>query len=208
MAELEAGGGQDDFAYTRDILLGDAATIAKLVTLCVKELQGQPEVMNRVVGMLTSCVEKGISVLTLRGLGLGEDANLSLDEGFDAVDDPPLERLVPALAHLATHGQLQHGAVGVSTDTALRRADGLPRQIVSPTDYSWRCSLTHTLRLSLSRATLLTLSYAILSASSSRKTYILARWMRKTGIWTNPWRTCSVICTMSMVSHRSATTGK
>lgn len=142
MAEPGAGGVQDDFAYTRDILLGDAATIAKLVTLCVKELQGQPEVMNRVVGMLTSCVEKGISVLSLRGSELGEDAKLSSDEGFDDVDDPPRERLVPALVHLATHGQMQHGAVGVSNDTVLRRADGLPKQIVSPPDFSRPRSLT------------------------------------------------------------------
>ena len=133
MAELGAGGGQGDLDVRHELEVGDAAAVGQLIGLCASKLQGEPQLLASVMTLLTSFINHDVSAVSLHDSGLLEDcARLAREEGFEDIDDVPLDRLIPALANLVNKSKASgESAVKALTDNS-KRQDGLRKRIVRP----------------------------------------------------------------------------
>ena len=138
MAELGAGGGQSDLHQQHELDVGDAGVVGQLMALCASKIQGQPQLLSSVLQMLTSVINDGVQSITLEDFELTADAGGALpnDNELPDVNELPLEKLVPALTTLVA--KVKQKKVQTSSLSNVqppadpsRRADGLPKQIVS-----------------------------------------------------------------------------
>jgi hypothetical protein len=135
-AELGTGGGHGDLGQQHELEVWDPAIVAQLIGLCATKLHDQKQLLTKVIEMLTSGMQGGISYIGLDNFKLLLEADESrLDGDVDDVpDEVALEKLVMALARMVTKSSISGGKdtrrTSASSKTARVRADGLPSQIV------------------------------------------------------------------------------
>lgn len=136
MAELGAGGGHGDLDQVHELETWDASQVGQLIALCASKLQGQPQLLASVMELLTGFINDQTSSISLAGSGLVDDCMRAAEaDGFQNVDELPLDRLVPALVKLVAKSKQKTAAKSpFSKPQAAKsgRSDGLPKQIVRP----------------------------------------------------------------------------
>ncbi|KAK3115676.1 hypothetical protein LTR53_004739 [Teratosphaeriaceae sp. CCFEE 6253] len=134
IAELGAGGGHGDLSSRHSLELHDVAAVGQLMALCVSKLQAQPQLLASVMELLSGFISGQVSSVSLDGLGFVEDGTRVADgDDFVRVDDLPMDRLVPALAKLVTKAKIKKSETPLrSSKTAVKRPDGLAKQITFP----------------------------------------------------------------------------
>ena len=148
MAELGAGGGQGDLNQQHELEVGDDQVVAQLMALCVETMQSQPKALSGVLEELATITKNHIRSISLDGNALAADGTEKSSEGLDdldALDDLPLERLIPALTKAVEKLKMKQAspknARSVrSANVGSKTADGLPKQITFP--YSRHSSYT------------------------------------------------------------------
>lgn len=138
MAELGAGGGQGDLNQQHELEVSNAEVVGQLMALCASKLQGQTKMLSGVLQMLTSVIDDRKQSIVLHDFLSEIKFPLpdSQEDKVEDMDDMPLEKLVPALARLVTKMKLKktqtndHIKARPPVEHA-KRADGLPKQIVS-----------------------------------------------------------------------------
>ena len=138
MAELGAGGGQFDLNQRHELDVRNSEQVGELMAFCAKNFQGQPEILSSVLQLLTSVIGDGVSSIELDDFTSTAQTRMSQPDeiGYTDLDGMPLEKLVPALAKVVTNMKLKKsqstGNVERATAESAKRADGLPKHIVSP----------------------------------------------------------------------------
>ena len=142
MAELGAGGGQNDLNQQHELEVFDPALVGQLIALCASKMQGQPQLLAGVLEMLTFIINGQVQSISLDGTGLTDDVGGANEDDLDVanVDELPLDRLMPALAKLVAktkqkQAQKKDLSKGGAAGPQLR-SDGLPKQIVRLDDVS------------------------------------------------------------------------
>lgn len=137
MAELGAGGGQSDLNQRHELEVWNSEQVGELMAFCAKKLQGQPQILSGVMQLLTSAIADGVNSIELDDFTSTAQTRMSQPDeiGYTDLDGMPLEKLVPALAKVVTNMKLKKcqwtGNVERSTAKFAKRADDLPKQIVS-----------------------------------------------------------------------------
>ena len=107
------------------------------MAFCTRKLQGQPQILAGVLQLLSSVVGDGLNSIELDDFTSTAQTRMSEPDeiGYTDLDGMPLEKLVPALAKVVTNMKLKKSQstsnIGQSPAKAEKRADGLPKQIVS-----------------------------------------------------------------------------
>lgn len=131
LAELGAGGGHGDLDQRHELEVGDTQLVGQLMALCATKLKDQPQLLTKVMEVLTGLIDSDKQSITLEDFRPGDD------DQTDAVDldGVPIEMLVPALTkavnrttRAATNAVDAHKLVGSSR----RRSDGLAQRITFP----------------------------------------------------------------------------
>ena len=138
MAELGAGGGQGDLNQQCELEVGDPGLVGQLIALCASKLQSQKQLLAGVLELLTSAINDGVPSITLDDCSLISKSEMteSQEDELDELSELPLGKLVPALAKLVTKRKQKKAQTDDHNRTRWpaepsKRADGLPKQIVS-----------------------------------------------------------------------------
>ena len=139
MAELGAGGGQGDLNQQHELEVWDAQQVGQLMAMCATKLQGQTQLLSGVLQMLTSVIDGGVQTIALEDfISTARTVLPQAQEDPPAdMDDMPLEKIVPLLARVMTKMKQRKAQSGGQSSVPppvepAKRADGLPKRIVSP----------------------------------------------------------------------------
>jgi len=125
--ELGAGGGHGDLDQIHELELNDISAVGSLMELCSKRLQDKPELLQKILAWLGKSVKQGGRDVRIDTARFFE--TLYGEEGLEALEDVPLDRLVNALEALVQE-QAQHDAPQ-------------PRHIVSSAQYCPSCGSSY-----------------------------------------------------------------
>ena len=138
MREAGAGGGKGDLNPRHELELGDVEMMGKLIEAYEAKAKGSSMTLSSIWSKIGSTVANGAQSLSLDidALGLKSNGgNESQADDFDALEDLPLDKLLPALAAWLqkekANGSFEEQSAKTTNPRAKVPPKNLPNQIVS-----------------------------------------------------------------------------